>query len=109
MTVNLSGMPRPSPTEIEHIIKRILAADLAVDSERLQAIEAHTPLLGRGVGLDSVETVGLALGLEREFEIEIPDGDLTVETFESLGELVEYVSRKLGEQPGPGADGGDYR
>jgi acyl carrier protein len=93
-------MPRLSQTEIERVIKRILTADLAVDPAALAGIDERTPLLGRGIALDSVETVGLALGLEQAFDIQIPDGDLTDDLFEDLGALVDYVARRVGEQPG---------
>jgi len=83
-----------SREQIEAAIRRILADELAVDSGLLNAAAADTPLLGRGVGLDSVEAMGLALALERDFDIQIPDGDLTVELFASLGALAEYVYRK---------------
>jgi len=91
-------MSRLSYAEIEDAIKRILLADLAVDPALLTALDAETPLLGRGLALDSVETVGLALGLEQTFNIQIPDGDLTDDMFENLGALVDYIARRVGEQ-----------
>ena len=91
-------MPRPSPVEIEETIKRILLTDLAVDPAILTSVDAHTGLLGRGLALDSVETVGLALGLEQAFDIEIPDGDLTDDMFENLGALVDYIAGRIGDR-----------
>jgi acyl carrier protein len=88
-------MPRPSPVEIEETIKRILLTDLAVDPAILTSVDAHTGLLGRGLALDSVETVGLALGLEQAFGIEIPEGDLTDDMFENLGSLVDYIAGRI--------------
>jgi acyl carrier protein len=96
-------MSRLSQTEIEDTIKRILMADLAVDPALLAAIDVHTPLVGHGIALDSVETVGLALGLEQAFDIHIPDGDLTEEMFENLGALVDYLARRVGEDEGESA------
>ena len=91
-------MSRLSHAQIEEAIKRILLTDLAVDPAHLTGIDEHTPLLGRGLELDSVETVGLALGLEQAFNIEIPDGDLTDDMFEDLGTLVDYIATRVGEQ-----------
>jgi acyl carrier protein len=93
-------MSRPTQAEIEDAIKRNLMADLAVDPLFLAAIDVHTPLLGHGIALDSVETVGLALGLEQAFDIQIPDGDLTEEMFENLGALVDYITRRVGQDQG---------
>jgi acyl carrier protein len=79
-------------------IKRLLVSDLEVDATLAAAGDVDTPLLGRGVGLDSIEAMALVLALEREFGIEIPDADLTVELFASIGTLADFVCRRL-EQP----------
>ena len=91
-------MSRLSHAEIEDAIKRILWADLAIDPALLTSVDAQTPLMGRGLTLDSVEAVGLALALEQTFNIDIPDGDLTDDVFESLGALVDYVAKRVGER-----------
>jgi acyl carrier protein len=80
-------------------IRDILVADLAVDPAAAAASDLATPLLGRGIGLDSIEAMVLALALEHEFDIEIPDSDLTEALFESLGALAEYVCRVMADQP----------
>ena len=81
-------------TVIQETIKQILADDLQVDAAQLENITADTPLLGRGIGLDSVEALRLGLGLENAFNISIPDRDLTAELFASLGALTRYVIEK---------------
>ncbi len=80
---------------IETTIKQILINDLQVDAGQLENADAQTPLLGRGIGLDSVEALRLALGLENAFDISIPDAELTVELFASLGALTEYVVQAI--------------
>lgn len=80
---------------IESAIKKILIDDLQVDAAMIETADAQTPLLGRGIGLDSVEALRLALGLENAFDISIPDADLNVELFSSLGALTEYIARKI--------------
>lgn len=82
-------------SEIETTIKQLLIDDLQVDAALIENADMQTPLLGRGIGLDSVEALRLALGLENAFDISIPDADLNVELFSSLGALTEYVARKL--------------
>lgn len=91
---------------IEGETRRILATDLGVDPVLLAASGADTPLLGRGIGLDSMETLVLVSGLESAFDIEIADEDLTVELFTSIGSLATYVLAKLPQreavrEPGP--------
>ncbi|MGH7824581.1 MAG: acyl carrier protein [Candidatus Binatia bacterium] len=86
--------------EIEEKIKHILATELNVSSDILAGSSATTALLGRGVGLDSIETTALVIGLEEEFHISVPDADLTVAVFQTIGSLTEYV---IGKIPGASA------
>lgn len=84
-----------TPTQILVAVKRLLIDTLQADSAIIENADAQTPLLGRGIGLDSVEALRLALGLENAFDISIPDADLNVELFSSLGALAQYVARKV--------------
>lgn len=80
--------------EVESHLKRLLNEELGVDEALSASAVPTTPLLGHGIGLDSIEVMGLALGIEREFGIQIPDEDLTVELFRNLGTLIDYVLTK---------------
>ncbi len=44
------------------------------------------------LGADSLDLVELVMGLEDEFEIQIPDDD--VETIKTVGEAVNYIDEK---------------
>lgn len=81
--------------EVEQKIKSILAHELEIDPATMEEVDKDTPLLGRGVGLDSMETLTLVTGIEREFEIEVEDEELTTSLFQTLGTLTEFVIRKL--------------
>ena len=85
---------QPDRSHIEATIKRLLISELEADPTVIASADTQTPLLGRGIGLDSIEALRLALGLEKEYDIRIPDADLTVELFSSLGALVDYVHAK---------------
>ncbi len=84
--------------DIEKKIIQILISDLEIDPAILSTVDSNTPLLGRGIGLDSVETLTLVAGIEEAFDIQIDDADLTTELFKSLGTLAEYVLQKITEQ-----------
>ena len=86
------------PLNIEEEIVQILISDLEIDPAILSTVDSDTPLLGRGIGLNSVETLTLVAGIEEAFDIQIDDADLTAEIFKSLGALTEYVLRKITEQ-----------
>lgn len=77
--------------EIENKIKQLLIEDLQADAALITNANAETPLLGRGIGLDSVEALRLGLGMENAFDLSIPDQDLTAELFATLGTLTQYV------------------
>ena len=78
---------------IEERIKALLAMRLQIPGDVLAASDAETSLLGRGIGLDSMEALTLANALESEFGIAIPDDDLTVELFATIGSVAEYLRR----------------
>jgi acyl carrier protein len=80
--------------EIEDTIRRILITELEVDPAIVSNSDSTTPLLGHGIGLDSMEALTLAMGLEAELDIEIADDELTAEIFENIGTLAEYLLRK---------------
>jgi acyl carrier protein len=83
--------------EIEKRIKQLLSSELKVNASVIATSTSGTPLLGRGVGLDSVETMALVLSIEEEFGISVPDTDMTATLFETIGTLTDYVLRKLSE------------
>lgn len=84
--------------EVVAAITRLLVEELEVEPDRLLRMDMKTPLLGIGVGLDSIEALRLATALERRFDIEIPDESLTAELFASVSSLAAYVNRRIAEQ-----------
>jgi acyl carrier protein len=81
--------------EIEEKIKQLLIVELAVSPAIVSNSSSSTPLLGRGIGLDSVETMALVVSLEEVFEISIPDDELTVDLFKNFGALTDYIMHAL--------------
>lgn len=49
--------------------------------------------LGNDLDLDSLDTVELTLGLEKRFDIEIPDSEL--EDLTTVGDAISLISKKL--------------
>jgi acyl carrier protein len=84
--------------EIEQRIRKILVSKLQIAPEIAATAASTTPLVGRGVGMDSMETLTLAAGIETEFGISIDDRDLTMELFANLASLSAYVARALSTQ-----------
>jgi acyl carrier protein len=91
-------MKRHTHLEIEKQIKRLLVCELKVNPSILENTDSTTPLLGRGIGLDSVEAMALVVSLEEEFGIAIPDNVLTVDLFKSVNTLANYIAQALLER-----------
>ena len=80
---------------IKYRIKRMIVErlDLKIEPED---IEDEEMLFGGGLGLDSVATLEIVVGLEEEFGIEVLDEELRVELFDSVRSLADYVRKKKG-------------
>lgn len=54
-------------------------------------LDEKTGLLGKGLGLDSVEIVQMVSALEEEFSLTINDDDLLPDHFLTLGSLISFL------------------
>ena len=66
-------------------IKEIIARELMVDESD---ITPETDIIN-DLGADSLTVVDLAMALEDEFEIEMPDEEL--ENIKTVGDIVNYI------------------
>jgi acyl carrier protein len=66
----------------DHLAGRNVDADVQMESN-----------LARDIGLDSLDTVELGMGLEEQFGVELPESE--IENVESVADLVDLVERKL--------------
>ncbi|MBX9894631.1 MAG: acyl carrier protein [Nitrosomonas sp.] len=77
--------------------KKILAEVLGLN-ERVNSIEQDTILLGNIPELDSVAVVAILLEIEKRFSMTIKDDEISARTFETFGNLVDFISKKLSKQ-----------
>ena len=70
-------------------IKEIIVDQLGVEEEM---ITMNTNMM-KDLEADSLDAVEIILGVEDEFEIEIPDD--VAEKFETVGDLVSYVDDNM--------------
>ena len=84
---------------IESEIRDLLVSELEVSRAALASCSSTTPRLGRGRGLDSVETMALIVRIEDRFDISVPDFDLNEALFANLQTLARYVSKKIAARP----------
>ena len=81
-----------SLADINAQIRTLLAGRLKIPTDQA-AIADGTSL--RDVGLDSIAILGLVVGLEDEFDLEIPDTDVVIDNFDSVDSISRYVVRRL--------------
>lgn len=74
--------------------------DILVRTLQLQdgdALTEETELLGNIPEIDSMAVVTILTALEEQYDFYIDDTEISAETFETLGTLVEFVDRKCSE------------
>lgn len=75
-------------------VKDVLVETLGVQNQA-DGLNAETRLFGSLPELDSMAVLELLLALEERFGIMIDGEDVTVEAFESLGSLTDFVGRHV--------------
>lgn len=76
--------------EIQKRLKDIVIDRLDVEEDQIKADASFV----EDLGADSLDIVELIMGIEEEFDIEIPDED--AEKLTSVEEAMNYVKNKLG-------------
>ncbi len=81
--------------EVAGRIQEIILQQCRGTARAPEDLSLDTPILGKGLGLDSLEALALSTKIEAEFDILIDDEDLTVSLFETIGTLAEHVKKLL--------------
>ena len=83
---------------IEHRVKQVIIRTLSLEVDA-EEIDDEDELFGGGLGINSMATIEIIVGLEEEFGIEVPDEDLRVELFDSVQTMADYVRAVLQKVP----------
>ena len=70
-------------------IKEIIASKIQVDEDK---ITPETSLM-KDLEADSLDAVEIIMGIEEEFNIEIPDSE--AEGFQNVGDIANFVESKI--------------
>ena len=76
--------------EVQAKLKEIVMDRLNAEEEQIKPEASFV----EDLGADSLDIVELIMGIEEEFDIEIPDED--AEKLTTVGEAMSYVKTKLG-------------
>lgn len=71
-------------------VKGLVAITLGIE-DRIDSMDASTPLLGEMPELDSLAVVEIAAGMEARFHFHVDDTSFTADVFETLGTLAAFV------------------
>ncbi len=81
-----------SSVEHEYELKQVIVSSLQLKDVTADTIDSEEPLFGTGLGLDSVDGLELALGIERHFGIKIePSEESAAEIFGSVRALAQHL------------------
>jgi acyl carrier protein len=75
-------------------VKTLLVQTLQLGN-RGANLNANSALLGAIPELDSMAVVNIITALEEHFGFRVDDDEISAESFETLGSLVEFVTQKL--------------
>jgi serine O-acetyltransferase len=73
----------------------------SIDRASSNEVNAHTPLLGDGVGLDSLEVLRLLNEIEEEFGLTIDEGVLKLEHLTDVSSLATFVQEQVSHEQQP--------
>ena len=92
---NQKFLAEPPIEPLEQRIQRIIQIRLQNTYNQEIEIGVNTPILGKGLGFDSLESLALVAEIENEFDITVDDDELTIDLFESVATLAALVRNKL--------------
>jgi acyl carrier protein len=85
----MTGTPQP---DIDARVRLLLAQVLEESAEYVRGLPESTPLFGSGLSLDSLTGLELLTGIEQEFGVDIAAADLNLDSLQTIGTLVAYLS-----------------
>lgn len=79
--------------ELRTAIKRLLVTELNLKGRDPETIEDDGALFGGGLGLDSLDALQLAMSIEEQLGVRIPEGDEARAVFKSVRAIADYVAK----------------
>ena len=99
---------QPSHDEIAHRLATVLRECLSL-TDPLDAIDEGTILIGKEMGVDSIEMLRLVCAMEEEFQIVVDESEETFSYFRSVGSLVTFIERRIADERQPSGGAGVRR
>jgi acyl carrier protein len=74
-------------------LKRMIVRELDLKGRDPSSIEDDAPLFGGGLGLDSLDALQLAMVIEEQLGVRIPEGDEARSIFACVRSIADHVAR----------------
>jgi acyl carrier protein len=80
-------------TSLRHEIKQLIIRELNIEGKSPDELDDKAPLFGDGLGLDSLDALQLAMAIEEQYQLKLPEGDEVRPIFASVASLADFVAR----------------
>lgn len=78
-------------TQLIEDLKVDIIDNLGLTDITPEEITADEPLIGEGLGLDSIDTLELIVLMEKKYGVKVPDIKVGREIFSSLTNMAKYI------------------
>ena len=82
-------------SQVDARVRSLLARVLEQNVEYVLGLPENTPLFGGGLSLDSLTGLELLTGVDQEFSVDIAADDLNLDSLQTIGTLVDYLSGRM--------------
>lgn len=72
-------------------LKSKLITSLKLSDVKPEDIDPDAPLVGEGLGLDSIDTLEILVILQKDYGVTVPDVNAGRKVFSSLRSLAQYI------------------
>ena len=95
--VNIAAIFAMSDADLRTRIKEMMVKNLTLQITTDQ-IADDAPLFGpNGIGLDSIDALELAVGLEKNFGVSVPNSEIATKVLRNVNSIHDYILEKRGE------------
>jgi acyl carrier protein len=94
---NIAALFAMSDADLRTRIKEMMVKNLMLQITADQ-IADDAPLFGpNGIGLDSIDALELAVGLEKNFGVSVPNSEIATKVLRNVNTIHDYILEKRGE------------
>jgi acyl carrier protein len=79
-------------------LKSKIISSLKLSDIKPEEIDVDAPLIGDGLGLDSIDTLELLVILEKDYGVTVPDVNAGRRVFSSIRALAEYIQENRSKE-----------